>query len=507
MKLSGAQTVVKTLEELGINTVFGYTGNYAMPVFEALERSALSLVVPTSEVCGAHEADGYYRASGKVAAVLSTSGPGATNLVTGIATAYMDSVPLLAITANVPTYKLGKDSFQEVDITGIVTPVTKYAHIVKDVRELEREIKKAYALATSGRTAPVLIDIPYDVLLGETEYLSLPLPAYRSPEAKAAEISEAARILNDAERPALLVGGGAVGACKAVAALAEKLKAPVFTTLRGIGATDSERVIGTVGSCAPRAYNRLYASADVILALGTRFSDKMHSKPNKRKYIHIDVDNAELDKIVPATSAICARIADVVPALTEKCNERREAWYAPVERPRALSSVVKLAEAVARADLCDTVIATDVGNHQIAMLQALRGKPSEEIVSSLGLGTMGFGLPALIGAMNASGKRGILFTGDGSFNMNVNELATAVEAGLDMSIVIANNRELGMIKNLERRRKDGCGELVTHTPKVNYALIARAFGAKGRKASVANITALLDSKESGVWVYDVKIRG
>lgn len=507
MRLSGAQTVVKTLEELGINTVFGYTGNYAMPVFEALERSSLSLVVPTSEVCGAHEADGYYRASGKVAAVLSTSGPGATNLVTGIATAYMDSVPLLAITANVPTYKLGKDSFQEVDITGIITPVTKYAHIVKEVHELEREIKKAYALATSGRTAPVLIDIPYDVLLDETEYLGLPLPAYRAPEAKDADVSEAARILNEAKRPAILVGGGCAGAGKAVAELAEKLKAPVFATLRGIGTTDSERMIGTVGSCAPRAFNRLYASADVILALGTRFSDKMHSKPNKRQYIHIDVDNAELDKIVPATSAICARIADVVPALTEKCNERSEAWYAPVERPRAQSAVVRLAEAVARADLDGTLIATDVGNHQIAMLQALKGKTSREIISSLGLGTMGFGLPALIGAMKASGKRGILFTGDGSFNMNVNELATAVESGLDMSIVIANNRELGMIKNLERRRKDGCGEEVTHTPKVNYALVARAFGAKGRKASVGNITALLDSKEPGVTVYDVKIRG
>ena len=507
MKLSGAQTVVKTLEELGINTVFGYTGNYAMPLFEVIERSALSLVVPTSEVCGAHEADGYYRASGKLAAVLSTSGPGATNLVTGIATAYMDSVPLLAITANVPTYKLGKDSFQEVDITGIVTPVTKYAHIVKNPDELENEIKKAYALAVSGRTAPVLIDIPYDVLLAKTEYKGLALPSYGSPKAKAADIAAAADILNGASKPAILVGGGAAGASEAVAALAHKLKAPVFTTLRGIGTTDSERVIGPVGSCAPRAYNRLYASADVILALGTRFSDKMHSKPNKRKYIHIDVDNAELDKIVPADCAICARIADVVPAVTALCAEREEAWYAPVTKPRAQNSVVRLAEAVASADLDDTLIATDVGNHQIAMLQALKGKTYREIISSLGLGTMGFGLPALIGAMKASGKRGILFTGDGSFNMNMNELATAVEAGLDMSIVIANNRELGMIKNLERRRADGCGEEVTHTPNVNYALLARAFGAKGKRASVKNITALLDSKETGVRVYDVKIRG
>ena len=507
MKLSGAQTVVKTLEDLGIDTVFGYTGNYAMPVFEALKHAPIRLVVPTSEVCGAHAADGYRRASGKVCAVLSTSGPGATNLVTGIATAYMDSVPLLAITANVPTYKLGKDSFQEVDITGIVTPVTKYAHIVKNVNELEREIKKAYALAVSGRTAPVLIDIPYDVLLDETEYLCLGTPVYPCPVADTSALAEAAEILNGAERPAILVGGGAGGAGEAVAELAEKLRAPVFTTLRGTGTTDSSRLIGAVGSCAPRRYNKLYASADVILALGTRFSDKMHSKPAKRKYVHIDIDNAELDKIVPADCAVCARIEDAVPQLTELIKERSSEWYAPPARPKATDGITRLAEAVASADLADTLVATDVGNHQIAMLKALKAKPYCEIISSLGLGTMGFGLPALIGAVTATGKRGILFTGDGSFNMNINELATAVHAGLNISIVIANNRELGMIKNLERTRTDGCGDEVTATPHINYALLARAFGAEGKRVSARNITALLNSEKKGVHVYDVKIRG
>ena len=314
--LTGAEIVVKALTELNIEVVFGYSGSYAMPMIEALHKSGIRFIQPTSECSAAHAADGYYRASGKIAGVMTTSGPGATNLITGIATAYMDSVPMLALTANVPTYKLGKDSFQEVDITGIATPITKYAHIIKSAEELEGELKKAYALSLSGRTSPVLIDVPYDVLKETGEYKNLPIPAYRGTNLNISSVRRAAELINSATLPGILAGGGAKGAESRIRKLAEKAGMPIFTSLRGISDGYGERLVGAIGSSAPYSHNRAFKACDVILALGTRFSDRMYSKPTKKKYIQVDSDAAEIEKVVTTELGINAGCSEFLDALT-----------------------------------------------------------------------------------------------------------------------------------------------------------------------------------------------
>lgn len=507
--LSGAEIVAKTLRDLNIDTVFGYAGSYAMPLIEKLPDFGIRFIAPTSEGAAAHAADGYYRASGKIAAVVATSGPGATNLVTGIATAYMDSVPLLVVTANVPTYKLGKDSFQEVDITGVVTPITKYAHIAKSVSELETEIKKAYALATSLRKAPVLIDVPYDVMTDAAAYTDAPVPTYRAKAPAESDVIAAAKLLNDAESPAILCGGGATGCEKTISACAEKLNCPIYTTLHGIGSGYGKNYFGSIGSSAPARMNRSFLSHDVILALGTRFSDRMHSKHVVRKVIHVDSDAAEIDKTVLATIGINAECAPVTEMLLPLLNSvpGRALLPPPAEssRPRPLT---RLAKAALSLNDKNTVFATDVGSHQIAFLHAAKGLDAENLISSLGLGTMGFGLPALIGALTATGKRGVLVTGDGSFNMNFNELATARSLGLDITVIIANNRSLGMICDIEKRH-GMAGKLgyAVETPQINYAALARAFGGRGKKTPLKNLKKELENLPEGLNVIDVGIRG
>lgn len=507
--LSGAEIVAKTLRDLNIDTVFGYAGSYAMPLIEKLPEFGIRFIAPTSEGAAAHAADGYYRASGRIAAVVTTSGPGATNLVTGIATAYMDSVPVLVITANVPTYKLGKDSFQEVDITGVVTPITKYAHIAKDIKELEAEIKKAYALASSHRMAPALIDVPFDVMTAKHVWRALPAPEYPAKRFSPSDIERAASLINASRSPAILAGGGALGSEKQIAGLSRILNCPIYTTLHGISSGYGENLFGSIGSSAPRRVNRRFLSHDLILALGTRFSDRMHSKPINRAVIHVDSDAAEIDKTVVATLGINAECAPVLEALTPRINAAcsRDLPEKPlfVTKPKPLE---RLAMAALSADDGNTVFATDVGSHQIAFLHSVRDLPHEDIISSLGLGTMGFGLPGLIGALTATGKRGILVTGDGSFNMNLNELATAKSLGLDVTVIVANNRSLGMIYDIEKRQ--GLGDKLGYavdTPDINYAALARAFGGLGKKVPLKNLGAELKNRRRGLNVFDVNIRG
>ena len=507
--LSGAEIVAKTLQNLNIDTVFGYAGSYAMPLIEKLPDFGIRFIAPTSEGAAAHAADGYYRASGRLAAVVTTSGPGATNLVTGIATAYMDSVPVLVITANVPTYKLGKDSFQEVDITGIVTPITKYAHIAKDIEELESEVKKAYALASSHRMAPALIDIPFDVMTSTCRWRALPVPEYPAKRFAPSDIERAAKLINDSLSPAILAGGGARGSEKRIAALSEILNCPIYTTLNGISSGYGENLYGSIGSSAPARMNRCYLSHDLILALGTRFSDRMHSKPKNRTVIHVDSDAAEIDKTVVATLGINAECSPVLDALTPLIRVRtsciKPVKPQAVTRPKPLE---RLAAAALSAYDGNTVYATDVGSHQIAFLHSVKDLDRANIISSLGLGTMGFGLPGLIGALTATGKRGILVTGDGSFNMNLNELATAKSLGLDITVIVANNRSLGMIYDIEKRQglSDKLGYAVD-TPYVNYAALARAFGGFGKKVPLKNLSSELKNRRQGLNVFDVNIRG
>ena len=505
--LTGAEIVVKALTELNIEVVFGYSGSYAMPMIEALHKSGIRFIQPTSECSAAHAADGYYRASGKIAGVMTTSGPGATNLITGIATAYMDSVPMLALTANVPTYKLGKDSFQEVDITGIATPITKYAHIIKSAEELEGELKKAYALSLSGRTSPVLIDVPYDVLKETGEYKNLRIPAYRGTNLNISSVRRAAELINSATLPGILAGGGAKGAESRIRKLAEKAGMPIFTSLRGISDGYGERLVGAIGSSAPYSHNRAFKACDVILALGTRFSDRMYSKPTKKKYIQVDSDAAEIEKVVTTELGINAGCSEFLDALTP--------WVEAVDRPitecklpKKQPPIKRLAATVLSAGDGSTVFATDVGSHQIAFLHSIKEIDKNALITSLGLGTMGFGLPALIGALVATGKRGILITGDGSFNMNFNELATAKSLNLDLTVVVANNCALGMILDLERL--DGQANAVSDaivTPPVNYALLARSFGAYGKRVSLKNLHAELLNRKPGLNVFDVRIKG
>ena len=506
-KFTGAEIVVEALRELNIEVVFGYSGSYAMPMIEALHRTGIKFIQPTSECSAAHAADGYYRASGKLAAVMTTSGPGATNLVTGIATAYMDSVPMLVLTANVPTFKLGKDSFQEVDITGIATPITKYAHIIKNAAELETELKKAYALSLSGRTSPTVIDIPYNVLKETAEYLNLPLPVYGGTRLNGCAVSEAAKILNNAAHPGILAGGGAFGAETEIRTLAEKAGMPIFTSLRGISSGYGERLVGTIGSSAAPSHNREYAACDVILALGTRFSDRMYSKPTKKKFIHIDSDAAEIDKVVPTELGINADCREFLQALIPAVNAVSRPLKT-VSEPKRKPPLTRLAEAVLQSADGDTVFSTDVGSHQLAFLHAIKEIDKKNLITSLGLGTMGFGLPALIGALTATGKRGILITGDGSFNMNFNDLATAKSRGLDLTVVVANNFSLGMILDLEKA--DGQAAAVSdaiETPSVNYARLARAFGAFGKRVPLRNLSEELSNRRPGLNVFDVHIKG
>lgn len=502
---TGAKLIVETLASLGIKKIFGYTGNYILPVFDAIKDSSIEVFVPSSELGGAHSADGYARATDGVGVVITTSGPGATNLVTGIATAYMDSVPVLAITANVPRKKLGKDSFQEVDITGIVTPITKYSHIITSVDELEYEIKKAYALASSGRKGPVLLDIPYDVLnekvcIKNVEYS---LPKAIVPDKNA--IDKAIALLNEAVNPIILVGGGAKDASKEISLLAEKLSCPIVTTMRGVGAVDSANLLGVVGYSAPYSNNTQFKKADVVLALGTRFSDKMYAKSKGKKYIHVDIDLAELDKIVETNSAILGDVKDVLPLLLNGVKARnldKKFTRGALKKNR----LTTLASAIAELDLTDVIVATDVGSHQIALLNALGAKNHKELLSSTGLGTMGYGLPASIGASIATGKHVLLLTSDGSFNMNFNEISTAVKYGVDLTVVIANNRSLGMIEDIQRN-KFNARYIGIDTPDISYALLAKSMGAQGARLTLPKAQETLQKAltERGVKIYEVRI--
>ena len=497
MVADGASLVVRTLRAIGVDTVFGYIGNSILPVFDRLIGSGIRLVTPMSETGAAHAADGYARAGGKLGVVLATSGPGATNLLTGIATAYMDSVPLLAVTANVARSKLGKDAFQEVDISGIVTPVTKYTRIVSSADEIEAELKKGAAIACSGRKGPVLIDIPCDLLLQAAIYRDLPLPDYPLREDRT-QLERAADLIAKSQRPVILAGGGAVGAAQAVHALAAKLSAPIFTTMRAVGLTDSPYLIGMIGSSAPAANNRLYRKSDLVIALGTRFSDKMHARPApKQRYVHIDLDPAELDKIVPAAAKLRMTVADGIEALLPLCPRREAPLPLPPVRT-AKKPLDRLAAAVAASLGDDALIATDVGCHQVALLNALPPHVgAERIVTSAGLGTMGFGLPASLGAHLATGKPVVLFSGDGSFNMSFNELPALLRYNVPIAIVIANNHSLQMIERIQQKQCNG-RTIAVETPPIAYEKLAKALGYRGIRCSVrtapAAIRDALDSK-------------
>ena len=516
MRMSGAKIVVETLIEQGIDTVFGYPGGQVIDLFDELymSRERIHHVLAAHEQGAAHAADGYARATGKVGVVIATSGPGATNLVTGIATAYLDSVPLVAITGNVPTSLIGRDSFQEVDIVGITMPVTKHNFIVKDVRELADTLRTAFKIAKSGRPGPVLVDIPKDVQTASWDFEPKPDPVRPYPLSFVSEgkLRRAAEMIAQSQRPYIYFGGGVISgkASKEVMMLSEKIDAPMGCSLMGLSAVpcDHPMFLGMNGMHGHYASSVAQDEADLVIALGARFSDRATGRKerfNKNfRIIHIDIDCAELNKNIGADLAVQGDIKDALYRLTAMVEEtKRPEWRERIEQLRN-EEEARLASAAALRDermaksgaegfltpyqIIDTIsafadektcVVTDVGQHQMWTAQRYPLKKPRTFLTSGGLGTMGYGVGAAIGACVATGRRTILFTGDGSFGMNLNELATSVSQNVPLVIVVMNNGVLGMVRQWQTLFFDKHYSNTTLDRKTDFAKVAQAFGAEG----------------------------
>ena len=498
--LRGAEIIVKTLIEQGVEVVFGYPGGYIIDTFDALYlyRDKIKQVLTSHEQGACHAADGYARATGKAGVVMSTSGPGATNLVTGIATAHMDSIPLVAITGNVPLSALGKDSFQEVDITGITLPITKHNFMVKDINELADTIREAFKIAVSGRPGPVLVDVPKNIQQQTATFTPKPRVQKSVGTLKIGERTEkAAHILSQAKRPLLFSGGGVIssGAEQKVVALAEKLNAPVACSMLGLGSipADHPLFLGMIGMHGSAAVAKVLGKADVIVAIGARFSDRVAGDPNKfaknAKIIHIDIDAAEIDKAVgshayilgDAGQAVDYLLSTVTPHADEnwitECRALKE-HYPPIDSKGALCPR-KVIRTVAKFSPPERIIVTDVGQHQMWTAQTYPFRKPRTLLTSGGLGAMGFGLGAAIGAAIATEQPVILMTGDGSFHMNMNEIPTCVKNGLNVKIFVFDNSVLGMVRQWQTLFYNKRYSSTTLGHPTDYVLLAQAFGATG----------------------------
>lgn len=504
MKLTGAQIILECLREQGVKTVFGFPGGTILPLYDALYGvEDLDHILVCHEQHAAHAADGYARATGRTGVVMATSGPGATNLVTGIATAYMDSVPLVAITANVIKENLGKDSFQEVDIAGITTPITKHNMIVGDISELADSIREAFFIAQSGRKGPVLVDVPKDLTTMEGQYARRePVPPDKGNDFWPSELDEAARAIDDSQRPFIIAGGGIIssGAEEELAQLVEKINAPITTTLMGIGGypENSPHYTGMVGMHGSKTSAECITNCDLLIAIGTRFSERVTSSraafaPNA-KVLHIDIDPAEIDKNIHADWQITGNAKDVLLRLLPKVAlkedtswfDQVQAWKKqyPVDKPakNALWPMEILRTMQASAPK-DAIFTTEVGQHQMWAAQFLDIERPRQFITSGGLGTMGFGLGAAIGAAVGTGRRVVNIAGDGSFRMNMQELATAVSYNIPVTVLILNNHVLGMVRQWQTLFYDRRYSQTTLSESVDYALLAEALGAKGYRVS------------------------
>ena len=496
MKLTGAEILIQCLKEQGADTVFGYPGGCVLDIYDAIYRDGtIKHILTAHEQGAAHAADGYARATGKTGVCLATSGPGATNLVTGIATAYMDSVPLVAITGNVTVANLGRDSFQEVDIAGVTMPVTKHNYIVKDVNELADTIREAFYIAGSGRKGPVLIDIPKNIQTETAEYEERPRRAYApKPVAKEA-LSEAAKAIRSAKRPLLIVGGGAISsnASENIYRLAKRIEAPVSSTLMGLGsypASDAQ-FLGLVGMHGTDASAKAFLRADTVIVCGMRFSDRVagdRAKFHDRKTIvQFDIDAAEIDKNVKSDISVMADLNEILKALLPLLDQADHSdWlkevnaYKEYEKNTAeLPAAHTVIAAAKKYTDTDTPVATDVGQHQMWTAQYYPFEKARTFISSGGLGTMGFGMGAAIGACVGTGRKTVLVTGDGSFHMNLNELCTAVSYKLPLVILLTDNNTLGMVRQWQTLFYGKRYSQTTLDRKTNYVKLAEAFGAKG----------------------------
>ena len=498
MKLKGARILIEELIRQGVDTVFGYPGGAVLNIYDELYqcRDRIHHVLTAHEQGAAHAADGYARASGKVGVVIATSGPGATNLVTGIANAYLDSVPLVAITGNVATEALGRDSFQEVDIVSITQPVVKHNFMVKDVSELEQTIKEAFLIANSGRKGPVLIDIPKDVQVNECEYGIAVLP--KMPEKAELPYDEEGviQLLNSAKKSFIYAGGGVIacGGENYLQSLAEKLNAPVALSMMGRTAfPDSHPLsLGLVGMHGSYQAAKVQSECDLMLAVGVRFSDRatgnLSAYTKNCKIIHVDIDKAELGKNLSPDFSVQADVKKWMKSVLPKLKERKNTeWWKEIESYKKVTSLEKdafhpknILETVRRFTKDETVVATDVGQHQMWTAQYYRFEKPGTFLTSGGLGTMGYGMGAAIGACLAKNKEEtVLITSDGSFSMNCNELCTTVKEGLPITIVLLNNQVLGMVRQWQTAF---FGERYSATildRGTDFVKLIEAYGGKG----------------------------
>jgi acetolactate synthase-1/2/3 large subunit len=502
MEKTGAQIVIETLLEQGVTTLFGYPGGQIMPVYDELYKYAdrIRHVLTCHEQGAAHAADGYARATGKTGVVLATSGPGATNLVTGIATAYMDSSPMVAITGNVPLALIGSDSFQEVDIQGISMPITKHNYIVKSVEELADTLREAFEIASSGLPGPVLVDIPKNVQLAHCEFDTQPPKKHAPgpcPEEK--DLQAALAMIQEARRPFIYAGGGVViaNASAELDTFSRLIDAPVGLSIMGLSAMprSNPRCLGMTGMHGMPVANLAMNDADLIIAVGARFSDRATGDKSKfiprAKVLHLDIDPAEIDKNIPASLSVLGDIGQLLNAFNARLLPRKnEQWWERIDslaRPAASEAgdvltpraVIEAAAALA-PDGC--LIATDVGQHQMWAAQFYPVTHPRSFITSGGLGTMGFGMGAAIGASMAAGAPVTLFTGDGSFHMNLNELATAVSYQIPLTVIVLNNQVLGMVRQWQTLFFDKRYASTDPMRKTDFALLARAFGARGYRA-------------------------
>ena len=499
MKCNGAEILINCLKEQGVDTIFGYPGGTVLDIYDALYRDGtIRHVITSHEQGAAHAADGYARVTGRVGVCLATSGPGATNLVTGIATAFMDSVPLVAITGNVGLNMLGRDSFQEIDITGITMPITKHNFIIKDVKDLAPAIRQAFKIANSGRKGPVLIDILKNVQIAETDYEPYtPEKLTKKPVQKSA-VEDAVRAINAAKKPLIMLGGGCIAseAEEEIAALAEKLDAPVACTLMGLGAypAGNARFMGMMGMHGTATSARLALESDCIIALGTRFSDRVALNRDKfaanKVVVQVEIDNAEIDKNVNVTYSVLGDVKEALKTMLplietvkdrpfmQEAAELKKAEKAKRPNLELGHKVIIGASEIAKDD---DIVVTDVGQHQMWTAQYYPVKKPRTFCSSGGLGTMGYGLGAAIGAAFGSHKHVILVTGDGCFNMNLNELSTAVTENLPITILLMNNRALGMVRQWQKLFYNNRFSQTDIRKKTDYVKFAESFGAKGMK--------------------------
>ena len=502
MLLTGAEILVNSLIDNGVDTVFGYPGGAVLNIYDALFKKSDKIrhILTCHEQGAAHAADGYARSTGKVGVCIATSGPGATNLVTGIATAYMDSTPMVAITGNVTRPLLGKDSFQEVDITGITMPITKHNYIVKDIKELQKIVNEAFYIASSGRPGPVLIDIPKDITAEKYNYTKME-PKKREKSLQTINISsleDFVEFINESENPFIYAGGGILSsnAEKEVLALAEKINAPVATSLMGIGSIPNNHRLytGMIGMHGSKASNLLATSCDLIIALGARFSDRVISHKNHVKnarIIQIDIDPAEINKNVKVDSYIIGDIKEVLNKLIPMINEKENiAWINKMNELKALNNKEVVKEGILtpeylftllnKMDKGNFIITTEVGQHQMWTAQNYKFYKPRTFISSGGLGTMGFGMGASIGAQVANPKAVVFnIAGDGSFGMDCNEFATAVNFKLPVKVIVMNNNALGMVRQWQSLFYECRYAETTLNRATDFVKLAEAFGGTG----------------------------